>query len=78
MIADIANSLEPCIQVTVDTPERSEDGRLPVLNLKVWMDENKVVHSFYKKKVSSPFTILKRSAIAYSIKKSTIFQEGIR
>ena len=35
VIAEIANSLDEGIQVTVDLPERNEDGRLPVLDLKV-------------------------------------------
>ena len=77
-IADIANSIDKGIQVTLDLPEMNSDGRLPVLDLKIWIQDNQVVHSFYKKKVSSPFTILKRSAIAYSVKRSTIFQETIR
>ena len=68
VIADIADSINPSIQVTIDTPERNYDSRLPVLDMKVLMKDNQVVHSFYKKKVASPFTILRMSAIAYSVK----------
>ena len=32
----------------------------------------------YKKKMASPFVIMKTSAISSSIKRSTLFQEGIR
>ena len=35
-------------------------------------------HTFYKKPIASPFTIMKRSAISDRIKKSTIFQEALR
>ena len=69
VIANIANSLDQSIQVTIDTPERNGDLRLPVLDLRVWICNNQIVHSFLKKAVSSLFTILKRSAI---------FQEGIK
>ena len=36
------------------------------------------MHSFYKKSVASPFTILKRSALSYKIKRSTLLQEALR
>ena len=35
-------------------------------------------HTFYKKPIASPYTILKRSAVSESIKRSTIFQETLR
>ena len=37
-----------------------------------------VLWTFYKKPVSSEFTILKRSAVSGSIKRDTIFQEALR
>ena len=55
---------------------------MPVLDLEMWVQKEdgtpKVTHNFYKKKVASKFTILKRSAIATGTKKATLFQEGIR
>ena len=81
IIAEIANTIEEGIQVTVDWPENNDDSRMPVLDLKVWIDKSqeipRISYSFYKKKVASKFTTMKRSAVAESVKKSTIFQEGI-
>ena len=37
-----------------------------------------VVHSFLRKPIASPYTILKRSAIAEGTKKNTLFQEVLR
>ena len=55
---------------------------MAVLDLKVWTQEIngkvEIVHSFYKKKCASPFTILKRSALAYKIKRHTLLQEALR
>ena len=54
---------------------------MPVLDLKVWVAEGqkpKVLHTFFKKPVASPFTIMKRSAISESTKRNTIFQESLR
>ena len=63
LIASIANTINSNIQVTVDTPECDSEGRIPVLDMKVWCDSRKILHTFYKKPVSSKFTILSRSAI---------------
>lgn len=51
LIAQIADSINGNIQVMIDTSMRNSEGRLPVLNLKVWIQDNNVVHSFYKKNV---------------------------
>ena len=37
-----------------------------------------ILHSFYKKNVASPYKILKRSALSYSVKKSILLQEAMR
>ena len=61
VISQIANSIENNIQFTVDYPSRNENGRMAVLDLEIWIQDYKgrqmVTHSFYKKKVASPFTI---------------------
>ena len=55
---------------------------MAVLDVEFWMEEidgvPQIVHSFYKKPVASPFTILKRSALPYTTKKSTLLQEALR
>ena len=82
IMASIANSINPSIQVTLDYPENHPDGRMPVLDLKIWVNKEgrypRVSHTFYKKPIASPYTILKRSAVSESVKRSTIFQETLR
>ena len=78
VLQKIANTLQECIQLTYDTPDMNRNGRLPVLDLEVWVVDNKIMHNFYKKAVSSEFTILKRSAISESTKLNTIFMECYR
>ena len=79
IIASITNSLEDGIKVTCDWPDNNCDGRMPVLDLKVWIDHTEecpvICYSFFKKEVASKFTILKRSAVAESCKKA-IFVPG--
>ena len=78
----IANSLEKNIQFTWDVPGKNSNGRMPVLDLAVWIQEvdgiQTILHSFYKKPVASPCTILKRSALSFKIKKTTPLQEALR
>ena len=82
IMASIANSINPAIQVTLDYPSNHIDGRMPVLDLKIWKNSEgkcpRISHTFYKKPIASPFTILKRSAVSESVKRSTIFQESLR
>ena len=82
ILVQIANTLEASIQFTMDCPSLNADRRMAVLDLQMWIHRQdgrmKVAHSFYKKAVASPFTILKRSALPYSVKKSTLLQEALR
>ena len=81
-MADIANAINENIQVTHDSPEMNSDGMMPVLDLKLWIHfcnhYPQVAHTFFRKPIASPYTILKRSAIAEGTKKNTLFQEVLR
>ena len=74
----IANTLEVDIQMTFDVPDNHSDGKMPVLDLKIWIKNNQVMYTFYKKEVSSKYTILKRSALSNSTKQNTLFMEALR
>ena len=64
--------------MTYDTPALHQDGRLPVLDLAVWVYDNQIYHSFFKKEVSSKFTVMKRSAMSNTVNHFTCFQECVR
>ena len=61
-----------------DVASDHENGRLPVLDLEVFVKDNKVEFSFFKKKCLSPFSIMYRSAINPRTKRNSLFQEGLR
>ena len=46
--------------------------------MKIWVKDNVIYHTFYKKDVSSRYTVLKRSALSETTKKDTCFMEVIR
>ena len=79
ILKEIANTIEPNIQMEVDIPSNHQDKMLPVLDLKMYINkDNQISHRFYSKDIASPFTILERSAVSMSTKRNTIFQEIIR
>ena len=82
-LSEIADTMDSNIQFTWDTPGQNLDNRLPVLDMKLWIDRDNegnqmVQYSFFKKEVASKYTILKRSALSNKIKKSTLLQEALR
>ena len=78
VLRDIANTLDSNIQMEVDVPSRNPNGRLPVLDLGLYIEENIVKHGFYSKPMSNPFVIMYNSAIPNSTKQSSLLQEGLR
>ena len=50
IVNEIANSIEDMIQLTTDFPSKYEDGKVPMLDLKVWMNKNNnIFYNFYEK-----------------------------
>ena len=78
VLQKIANSIHREIQVTYDTPSLHENGRLPILDLSVWTENNSIYHSSYKKDVSFRLTEMKRSAMQISVKHHACLQECVR
>jgi hypothetical protein len=78
VVQNVANSIWPEIQWTVDVPSNHHDGMMPMLDLKVGMHDGEVIYEFYAKSMNTPFCIPARSAHSWSIKRSTLVQEGVR
>ena len=78
VLQEIANEIDPDIQMTVDVPSMHENSRLPVLDLGLQVVTNKVQFFFYRKEMTSPYTIMYKSAISANTKRDTLLQEGLR
>ena len=74
----IANSLDPGIKMMFEVPSMMQNGRLPVLDLELFIVNNKVQLSFFKKPVSSPFTIMYASVLPANQKRNSLFHECLR
>ena len=58
VITQIADSILPdVIKMEFDTPSLHPNERLPILDLEVWVENNQIYHSFYKKSMASQSVI---------------------
>ena len=91
LVQKIGNSIHPSIQLEVDFPSKHDDDKLPILDLKVWVEMrrqqdrgeeesevNVVLHEFYSKDVASKCVINARSALSWSCKRTILTQEVLR
>ena len=77
VIKDIANSVDPMIKMTIDFPSKHEDKKVPMLDVKVWLEEksnNNIFYQFYEKPTKNRFVISKTSAMPMSKKIDTLSQ----
>ena len=94
LVQSIGNSIHSSIELEVDYPSRHGDGKLPILDLKVWLEKknrvvdsalerevrevNVVLHEFYYKDVSSRSVVNVRSALPWNCKRTILTQEVLR
>jgi hypothetical protein len=75
----MASSIYKFLKFTVDIPEHHVDNCVPVLDVKVWREEEEsVVHSFYEKPMVSDKVIMENSAQPSHMKMAMLSQEVVR
>ena len=81
-IQAIGNEIHPSIQLTYDCPSKNKDGKLPILDVKMWTTEKDgkqtIIHEFYQKEISTKHVIHARSAMPTRQKRTILTQEAIR
>ena len=78
-LVEIANDVMGCIKMEADMPSKNRDGKLPILDMKVWMnDEGEVMFQHYEKPMSSKAVLHGESAHPSACKRSVHVQEIIR
>ena len=76
---DIANTVDEDIEVEADFPSNHVDKYMPILDMKMAMDDNnKVKHKFYKKPMANKYTMMANSAVSDRVKRSTMTNEAMR
>ena len=75
----MANSICPIIQMAEDCPGLNSDGKLPILDLKVWVDsKGEILYEFYRKEMARRSLMLARSAMPAKVKRASLTQEALR
>ena len=81
IIQKVANSIDPMIQLTIETPCNSENRKLKVLDVQVNINENeqnRIDFEFFEKPTKHPKVILVDSALSFSQKRTILTQECLR
>ena len=91
VVKDMMNSIFRNIQVTEEVPENFEDNKLPVLDFKCWMEgemhimkgsteikTKRILYTYFEKKMSSKYSILKTSALPEKTKVSSLSNDLVR
>ena len=79
VLHQIANSVDSMIKFSFDHPSNHKEGKMPVLDLKVHMDnEGYVIHEYYEKPTKNPNVILPSSALSWKVKRTVFTQEALR
>ena len=60
----IGSSIHPSIKTTSDFPSNNADRKMPLLDLKIWSENNTVRFSYYEKPKNSNFLFLFRAPTA--------------
>ena len=79
LLLNIANSVMGCIQMEGDWPSKNQDKKMPILDMKVWKDEEgTLLYQHYEKIVSKKTVINAKSAHSAACKRGVHTQEIIR
>ena len=81
VIQELAQSINPMIKQTIETPCNFKNRKLPVLDIQVeinWNESNRIDFQFYKKMTRYPKVILADSALSYAKKRTILTQECLR
>ena len=75
-----ANNIFPVMfSLTVDNQNKHPDDKIPILDLKVWVDgDNQIKHEFYAKPMAYKGIVWTSSGLSKNIKKNIIMNEGLR
>ena len=79
VLKEIANSVQDSIVMEEDHPSRNSDNKLPILDMKVWLDQDSyAVYQHYEKPVANRQVISMQSAQSSACKRSVHVNEVLR
>ena len=81
-LQSVANSIHPSIRMTIDYPTKYEEGKVPMLNVKMWIGEFggrlQIMYEHYEKEMATKAVLHASSAIPFKMKRTVLTQEMLR
>ena len=78
-LAKIAGTVYQCLDFTSDCPSTQGEGKVPVLDLKLYIgDQGVIKHEFYEKPATCRLVIPEKSAHSWKMKVAVMVEEGLR
>ena len=79
ILLSIANSVMECVKMEADWPSKNRDRKMPILDMKVWVNgEGTLLYQHYEKDVSSKTVLNAKSAHSAACKRGVHTQEVVR
>lgn len=82
LLQTIANTIHHSIRMTIDYPSKYADGKVPMLNVKMWIEEMNgrrlILYEHYEKKMATKMVVHAKSAIPMKVKRTVLTQEVLR
>ena len=79
VLQEIASHIHPSIRLTIDYPSNNTDGKVPMLNVKMWIEDinarRQIMYEHYEKPMSTKAVINARSALPMQTKRTMLSQE---
>ena len=80
LLRTVGDSIMDCIKLEADAPSNYSDNKIPMLDIKIWTDDNQrqLWWKFFKKDMANKMTVHRRSALSYKEKTHTMWNECLR
>ena len=77
-LKEIADTVMNGIKMETDYPSKNGDSKMPILDMKVWMEGGNILHQHYEKQVASRAVLNAQSAQSAACKRSVHTMEMVR
>ena len=82
VIQSVASYIHPSIKLTNDYPSIHEDGKVPMLDVKMWIEtvegRRVVLYEHYEKEMATKAVVNAKSALPMQTKRTVLTQEMLR
>ncbi len=82
LLQSVGSHIHPSIKSTIDYPSKYDDGKVPMLDLKMWIGEVEgrklILYEHYEKPMATKCVVHRKSAIPLKTKRTILTQEALR